>query len=86
MARTLGGHGALLLRNHGIVTAATTMEEAVWLALKLNQACHIQLMAEWAGGPKRVGDPLQAKTKGAYAGRPDIHRGVFEYVLRRASK
>jgi len=84
VARTLGSHGALLLRNHGIVTAATTMEEAVWLALKLNQACHMQLMAEWAGGPKRVGDPQQAKTKGAYASRPDIHNGVFQYVLRRA--
>jgi L-fuculose-phosphate aldolase len=84
VARTLGQHGALLLRNHGIVTAAANMEEAVWLALKLNQACHIQLMAEWAGGPKRVGDPQQAKAKGAYASRPDIHTGVFEYVLRRS--
>ena len=86
VARTLGNFGALLLRNHGIVTAATTMEEAVWLALKLNQACHMQLMAEWAGGPKRVGDPQQAKTKGAYASRPDIHNGVFQYVLRRAKE
>jgi ribulose-5-phosphate 4-epimerase/fuculose-1-phosphate aldolase len=86
VARTLGAHGALLLRNHGIVTAATTMEEAVWLALKLNQACHLQLMAEWAGGPKRVGDLQQAKAKGAYASRPDIHTGVFHYVLRRAKE
>src|SRR5579864_3915530 len=86
VARTLGNHGALLLRNHGIVTAATTMEEAVWLALKLNQACHMQLMAEWAGGPKLVGAPEQAKIKGAYASRPDIHTGVFNYVLRRAQR
>jgi ribulose-5-phosphate 4-epimerase/fuculose-1-phosphate aldolase len=84
VARTLGSHGALLLRNHGIVTAAASMEEGVWLALKLNQACHMQLMAEWAGGPKLVGDPEQAKIKGAYASRPDIHAGVFNYVLRRA--
>ena len=86
VARTLGSYGALLLRNHGIVTTATTIEEAVWLALKLNQACHMQLMAEWAGGPKRVGDPQQAKNKGAYASRPDIHNGVFQYVLRRAKE
>ena len=83
VARKLGPHGALLLRNHGIVTAATSMEQAVWLALKLNQACHMQLMAEWAGGPKLVGDPEQARAKGAYASRPDIHTGVFQYVLRR---
>jgi len=86
VARALGGHGALLLRNHGIVTAAASMEEAVWLALKLNQACHVQLMAEWAGGPKLVGEPEQAKIKGAYASRPDIHTGVFNYVLRRAQR
>src|SRR5215471_18406161 len=51
VARTLGNYGALLLRNHGIVTAAASMEEAVWLALKLNQACHAQVLAEMAGGP-----------------------------------
>jgi ribulose-5-phosphate 4-epimerase/fuculose-1-phosphate aldolase len=83
VARTLGGHGALILRNHGIVTAAPSMEEAVFLALKLNQACQVQLMAEWAGGPKLVGDPGEAKIKGAYANRPDIHTGVFNYVLRK---
>ena len=86
VARKLGSHGALLLRNHGIVTAASSMEEAVWLALKLNQACHTQLMAEWAGGPKLVGQPEEAKIKGAYASRPDIHTGVFNYVLRRAKR
>jgi ribulose-5-phosphate 4-epimerase/fuculose-1-phosphate aldolase len=86
VARTLENKGALLLRNHGIVTTATTMEEAVWLALKLNQACQAQLMAEWAGGPKLVGDPEQAKVKGAYAARPDIFTGIFNYVLRRCGR
>lgn len=86
VARTLGGHGALILRNHGIVTAATSIEEAVWLALKLNQACHIQVMAEMAGGPKLVGAPAEAKAKGAYANRPDIHTNAFNYVLRKAMR
>src|SRR5258706_7914576 len=86
VARTLGNYGALILRNHGIVTAAASMEEAVWLALKLNQACHAQVLAEMAGGPLLVGDPGEAKTKGAYANRPDIHTGIFNYVLRKASK
>lgn len=86
VARTLGSHGALLLRNHGIVTTAATMEEAVFLALKLNQACHIQLMAEWAGGPALVGELGEAKVKGAYASRPDIHKAAFDYVLRRSKR
>jgi L-fuculose-phosphate aldolase len=84
VARTLGPHGALILRNHGIVTAAPTMEEAVFLALKLNQACHHQVLAEMAGGPVLVGEPEDAKSKGAYATRPDIHVNTFNYVLRKS--
>jgi L-fuculose-phosphate aldolase len=86
VARTLGRHGALILRNHGIVTAAPTMEEAVFLALKLNQACHAQVMAEMAGGPVLVGEPEEAKAKGAYATRRDIHVNTFNYVLRKSRK
>jgi L-fuculose-phosphate aldolase len=86
VARTLGRHGALILRNHGIVTAAPSMEEAVFLALKLNQACYAQMLAEMAGGPVLVGQPEEAKAKGAYANRPDIHVNVFNYVLRKSYK
>jgi L-fuculose-phosphate aldolase len=86
VARTLGQHGALILRNHGIVTAAPSMEEAVFLALKLNQACHHQVLAEMAGGPVLVGEPEDAKSKGAYATRPDIHVNTFNYVLRQSFK
>lgn len=86
VARTLGPHGALILRNHGIVTAAPSMEEAVFLALKLNQACHAQVMAEMAGGPVLVGQPEEAKAKGAYANRPDIHVNAFNYVLRKSRR
>ena len=86
VARTLGQHGALILRNHGIVTAAPSMEEAVFLALKLNQACHHQVLAEMAGGPLLVGEPEDAKAKGAYASRPDMHVNAFNYVLRKSQK
>ena len=74
----------MILRNHGIVTAAPSMEEAVFLALKLNQACHAQVLAEMAGGPVLVGRPEEAKAKGAYANRPDIHVNAFHYVLRKS--
>jgi len=86
VARTLGDRGAMILRNHGIVTAAPSMEEAVFLALKLNQACHAQVLAEMAGGPVLVGQPEEAKAKGAYANRPDIHVNIFNYVLRKSHR
>ena len=47
---------ALILRNHGIVTVGRNFEEAVWLALKLERACRVQLLARSAGGPKLLAD------------------------------
>src|SRR5262249_49943320 len=52
VTRCLGDHQALIHRTHGIVTAGRSIEEAVWLALKLERACRVQLMAEAAGGGK----------------------------------
>jgi L-fuculose-phosphate aldolase len=83
VARVLGPHGTLILRNHGLVAAASTIEEAVWNALKLDRACRMQWMAEAAGGAKCVSDPADAKAKNARANRSDIHQGTFDYVLRR---
>src|SRR5499426_4691731 len=83
VARCLGQHGALILRNHGIVTAARSIEEAVWIALKLERACRVQMLAEAAGGPKLVaaGDDLKATR--ARSNRPDLHTNVFTYLVRR---
>jgi len=83
VARCLGPQAALILRNHGIVTAAASLEEAVWVALKLEKACRMQLLAESAGGPKLVveGDDLAKKAK--RSNRGDLHRNVFDYLVRR---
>ena len=83
VARCLGPHAALILRNHGIVTAGASIEEAVWVALKLEKACRMQLIAESAGGPKLVveGDDLAKKAK--RSNRGDLHRNVFDYLVRR---
>jgi L-ribulose-5-phosphate 4-epimerase len=78
VARCLGDHPALILRNHGIVTAGHCIEEAVWLALKLERACRMQLLAEAAGGPKLLagGEDLSKKSK--RANRTDLHTNVFD--------
>jgi L-ribulose-5-phosphate 4-epimerase len=82
VARCLGDNGALILRNHGIVTAGRSVEEAVWIALKLERACRVQLMAEWAGGPKLVaeGEDLAAKNRRGIRG--DLFINAFNYLVR----
>ena len=83
VARCLGEHQALILRNHGIVTAGRSIEEAVWLALKLERACRMQLLAESAGGPKLLADGEDLQKKSKRANRTDLHTNVFNYLVRR---
>jgi hypothetical protein len=73
----------LILRNHGIVTAGHCIEEAVWLALKLERACRVQLLAEAAGGPKLFAEGEDLKKKSGRANRGDLHTNVFNYLVRR---
>jgi len=83
VARCLGDHQALILCNHGIVTAGRSIEEAVWLALKLERACRVQLMAEAAGGAKLLADGEDLTKKSKRANRTDLHINVFNYLVRR---
>jgi L-fuculose-phosphate aldolase len=85
VARCLGEHPALILRNHGIVTAGHCIEEAVWLALKLDHACRVQLLAEAAGGPKLLAEGEDLKKKSQRANRSDLHTNVFNYLVRRCA-
>jgi ribulose-5-phosphate 4-epimerase/fuculose-1-phosphate aldolase len=83
VARCLGGHDAMLLRNHGIVTAGRSLEEALFLALHLERACKLQILAESCGGAKAVTDPEEArgkKRKQAHVGRFQVE---FAYLARR---
>jgi len=83
VAHCLGDRQALILRNHGIVTAGRSIEEAVWLALKLERACRVQLLAERAGGPKLLADGDDLRQKSRRANRTDLHTNVFNYLVRR---
>ena len=51
-------------------------------ALKLDKACRVQLYAEWAGGPKLVGNMADSRAKGAWNRREDLYKNLFNYVCR----
>jgi L-fuculose-phosphate aldolase len=82
VARCMGQNNAVLLRNHGIVAAGRSIEEAVWIAVKLERACRVQLMAEWAGGPKYVVEGEELVEKNKRGNRPDLYTNVFNYLVR----
>ena len=83
VARALGDRRALILRNHGIVTAGTTIEEAVFIAIKLERACRIQMLAEQAGGPKLFVKQEELAAKRSRTNRGDSQGNAFSYLVRR---
>jgi ribulose-5-phosphate 4-epimerase/fuculose-1-phosphate aldolase len=83
VAACLDGHNALLLRNHGIVTAGRSVEEAVMMAVLLEKACKVQLLAEQAGGPKASTSTEEARIKRDRIYAPASLQAAFDYCVRR---
>lgn len=50
LARALGPHKAVLMRNHGVSVVGASIEESTILAITLETACQIQLLAMAGGG------------------------------------
>jgi ribulose-5-phosphate 4-epimerase/fuculose-1-phosphate aldolase len=54
IAHALGENKACILRNHGLLTAGTTVDEAAWWFITMERTCQVQLVAEAAGDPVAI--------------------------------
>ena len=85
IASLLGNGKLALLQNHGILTAAETVEAAVFWFLSAERCCHAQLMADAAAGGRggetiKIGDEEAAftyktvgtKAAGYFAAKPNF--------------
>jgi len=54
IARTLGKSKAVILRNHGLLTVGSTVDEAAWWFITMDRSCQAQLLAEAAGEPVKI--------------------------------
>ncbi len=86
VAAALGDYGAMLLQNHGIVTAGPSIEQAIYLALSLENACMMQLWVEAAGGAKALGKPEDIKAKRKHMFREEMFKATFAYLVRRLKR
>lgn len=77
IADALGSHKAVILKNHGILTAASTVEAAAWWYIALENACHAQLLAEAAGAPQPIPHDVAELTH-RQVGRASGARHAFE--------
>ena len=82
VAAVLGGKRSLLLRNHGIVTAGRTVEEALCLALHLERACRVALLAGEGAVPI---DPVIALKMRDEFERSALQKyeGFFKYLIKK---
>ncbi len=69
IAQALGDRAAVFLCNHGVVVVGKTIRQATVLALMLERACRMQLLAESLRLPYRVSraDELDAKRRFIYS-------------------
>jgi L-fuculose-phosphate aldolase len=86
VAKQLGKHHVLLLRNHGIVATGGSIEEAIMRALFLDSACKQQLAAAAAGGAKLVSTRTDwmAKQKNMLSHQQLV--AAFEHLVRKLPK
>ncbi|HEY1496518.1 MAG TPA: class II aldolase/adducin family protein [Candidatus Solibacter sp.] len=54
IAKALGRHKAVILRNHGLLTVGATVDAAAWWFITMEHSCQGQLLAEAAGKPIKI--------------------------------
>lgn len=81
ISEALGDKRAILLANHGLLTACATVEEATFLAVTFEHAARLQLLARSVGEIAEV-SPELAKTAHAYTGSEAFATAHFECWAR----
>jgi L-fuculose-phosphate aldolase len=86
VARALGPHRGVLLKNHGIVVTAQTIEELVVSTIMFEEAARIQLIAEAAGECSPEFPAADIKKLQHDISRADQFVINFDYLVRRMAK
>ncbi|HEX2567055.1 MAG TPA: aldolase [Burkholderiales bacterium] len=83
ISRALGSAKTILLANHGLLAAGSSVEEAAYLAVFFERAARMQLRAMAAGGFREVDARLAAEARD-FLLQPSIVSATFDYWLRKA--
>ena len=62
IAARLGAYKAIILRNHGLLTVGSSVQETAWWFVAMDRACQIQLLAEAAGTPVPISEEVARAT------------------------
>jgi L-fuculose-phosphate aldolase len=83
VARALGSGHAVLLKNHGVVVAGATIEEAVIRTIMLENGAMVQLLVEAAGDPASEFLRADIEKLKADISQPEQFKINFDYLVRR---
>ena len=86
VAACLGPHHAVLMRSHGVTLAGETIEQAVVLAVMLEEASRIQLLAAAAGADSWEFPAEDVARLRGNLMRPDQFVVNFEYLVRKVGR
>ncbi|MBT2444600.1 class II aldolase/adducin family protein [Streptomyces sp. ISL-36] len=64
VAKALGDHKAVILKNHGLLTVGHSVAEAVWWFVTMERSCQAQLLAMAAGTPQLIDRETALITRG----------------------
>ncbi|MDD0839826.1 class II aldolase/adducin family protein [Curvibacter sp. HBC61] len=85
IAKALGNKKAVILKNHGILTAGPSVESAAWWYIALDNACHTQLLAEAAGTPQPIPHAVAELTHsqvGRVGGAEFAFKSFYDIIVR----
>jgi L-fuculose-phosphate aldolase len=86
VARALGACKAVLMKNHGVAVVGATIEEATILTIMLDNACHIQLLAEAGGGIGEKFSPDVIKRLYGHITPAEQYAINFDYLDRKSQR
>jgi L-fuculose-phosphate aldolase len=86
VAKALGRHRAVLLKNHGVAVIGATISEAVVGAIMLENAAMVQLIAEAAGEPAPEFPSSDIEKLKNDLAQPEQFAINFDYLARRATR
>jgi L-fuculose-phosphate aldolase len=86
ISEALGRKRSILLAHHGLLTTGKTLEEAVYLAVLLEQAAQLHVLARSAGNIIRAVQPELARQAHDFLLKDSIVGATFNVWARRTAR
>jgi L-fuculose-phosphate aldolase len=85
ISESLGAKRSILLAHHGLLTTGKTLEQAIYLAVLLEQSAHLQVLAQSIGTIRPV-LPALAREAHDFLSKDSVINATFECWARAAAR